>query len=101
MKHIIIKSFSIIFLIASISCSTNIKEQAKEQNDNTLIKEMYQKDIEIRELDSKTDTVNLEEYDKKHREKIFQLLAFKSYLLWCDMNKALHTEHKYILYQAV
>jgi hypothetical protein len=40
-----------------------------------LIKEFYNKDIEIRELDAKTDTVNLEEYDKKHREQIFQLLA--------------------------
>lgn len=75
MKHIIIKSLSIIFLVVSTSCSTNIKQKTTEQNDNTLIKEMYQKDIDIRELDAKTDTVNLEEYDKKHREKIFQLLA--------------------------
>lgn len=75
MKHIIIKSLSVIFLVASISCSTSIKQKTTQQNDNTLIKEMYQKDIDIRELDAKTDTVNLEEYDKKHREKIFQLLA--------------------------
>lgn len=26
-------------------------------------------------LDAKTDTVNLEDYDKIHRDKIFQLLA--------------------------
>jgi len=43
--------------------------------DNPIIEALYEKDIQIRELDAKTDTVNLEEYDKKHREQIFQLLA--------------------------
>lgn len=58
-------------------CSVN-KHESKlttKNVDNSLIKELYLKDIEIRELDAKTDTVNLENYDKVHREKIFQLLA--------------------------
>jgi len=75
MKHFIFESFSIILLVSSISCSNILKEQITEKEDNLLIKEMYQKDIEIRELDAKSDTVNLEECDKKHREQIFQLLA--------------------------
>ena len=44
-------------------------------DENPLIEKLYLKDIEIRALDEKTDTVNLESYDKKHREQIFQLLA--------------------------
>lgn len=75
MKPFIIKSFLIICLVSSISCSIKTKEQVSKKEDNSLIKAMYLKDIEIRELDAKTDTVNLEEYDKKHREQIFQLLA--------------------------
>lgn len=62
-------------LTTTISCSNNINNQIAEIEDNSLIKELYQRDIEIRELDEKTDTVNLETYDKKHREQIFQLLA--------------------------
>jgi hypothetical protein len=53
----------------------NKVSQNTKINDNELIRELYLKDIEIRELDAKTDTVNLEAYDKKHREKIFELLA--------------------------
>lgn len=45
------------------------------QEDNPLIQKLYEKDLEIRKLDSETDTVNLENYDKLHREQIFQLLA--------------------------
>ncbi len=43
--------------------------------DNQALKEMYLKDIEIREQDERTDTVNLESFDKVHREKVFELLA--------------------------
>jgi hypothetical protein len=43
--------------------------------DNQVLKEMYLKDIEIRALDERTDTVNLESFDKVHREKVFELLA--------------------------
>ena len=69
----------IVLLLASsllTNCSVNKKgAQKSTQSDNPLILELYLKDIEIRELDEKTDTVNLENYDKVHREKIFQLLA--------------------------
>ncbi len=75
MKKIIIKSFLLTVLAISFSCSNKSKNQIIEKGDNLLIEEMYKKDIEIRELDVKTDTVNLEEYDKKHREQVFQLLA--------------------------
>jgi outer membrane murein-binding lipoprotein Lpp len=58
-------------------CAVNRQKQniASVTADNLIIKELYEKDIQIRELDAKTDTVNLEYYDKKHREQIFQLLA--------------------------
>lgn len=59
------------------SCLVNKKKQiiTTVAKDNPIIKELYEKDILIRELDAKTDTVILENYDKKHREQIFQLLA--------------------------
>lgn len=75
MKKYIFKSSLIVLVFALISCSNYRHEPTAEKEDNPLIEEMYLKDIEIRELDAKTDTVNLEEYDKIHREKIFQLLA--------------------------
>jgi len=52
----------------------NIKQVVLLVDNPTIIK-MYLKDIEIREFDSKTDTVNLEDYDKIHRDKIFVMLA--------------------------
>ncbi|MDX1904997.1 MAG: hypothetical protein SFU27_12640 [Thermonemataceae bacterium] len=73
MNRLFIKSFLFFLFVVIVSCSTIRKDKLKV--DNSLIKEIYLKDIEIRELDAKTDTVNLEEYDKKHREQIFQLLA--------------------------
>ena len=75
MKKYIFKSSLIVLVFTLISCSNYRHEPTAEKEDNPLIEEMYLKDIEIRELDAKTDTVNLEEYDKIHREKIFQLLA--------------------------
>lgn len=75
MKHLMTQSFSMILLVVLVSCSTQPKDQTAKEEDNPIIKEMYDKDIAIRELDAKTDTVNLEEYDKGHREKIFQLLS--------------------------
>lgn len=58
-------------------CAVNKQKQniSSGTMDNPTIKELYEKDIQIRELDAKTDTINLEDYDKKHREQIFQLLA--------------------------
>jgi hypothetical protein len=75
MRPVIIQSFITLLFVVSVSCSTTKQEQVIKKEDNPLIEEMYKKDIEIRELDAKTDTVNLEAYDKVHREKIFQLLA--------------------------
>ncbi|MBP7556200.1 MAG: hypothetical protein KA821_08055 [Chitinophagaceae bacterium] len=70
-----------------------------EKKDNPLVKTLYQKDIEIRELDAKTDTVNLEAYDKKHREQIFRLLAENKLLTPKDKVRAAwilqHTAAKY------
>lgn len=75
MRPVIIQSFTTLLFVVSVSCSTTKQTQVIKKEDNPLIEEMYKKDIEIRELDAKTDTVNLEAYDKVHREKIFQLLA--------------------------
>ncbi len=46
-----------------------------ETKDNPLIKALYLKDVEIRKLDTKTDTVKLNNYDNVHREQVLQLLA--------------------------
>lgn len=75
MNRLFVKSFLFFLFVVIVSCSIIRKDKLKVEVDNSLIKEIYLKDIEIRELDAKTDTVNLEEYDKKHREQIFQLLA--------------------------
>ncbi|UYN87904.1 MAG: hypothetical protein KIT51_06535 [Cyclobacteriaceae bacterium] len=64
---LIIVIFYVVINLSSCS-ETDIK-------DNVEIIKMYQKDISIRELDAKTDTVNLEAYDKVHRERVFELLA--------------------------
>lgn len=73
------KIASIILIVCLLisSCSGNKQKPiiTSVAIDNPIIKELYEKDIQIRELDEKTDTVNLEDYDKKHREQIFQLLA--------------------------
>lgn len=75
MNHLIVKTFSLATLILISSCTVKKKEIAIATKDNALIEELYLKDIEIRELDAKTDTVNLENYDKVHRAQLFQLLA--------------------------
>jgi hypothetical protein len=64
---------SALFLI--VSCHNNVERQIVKIEDNSLIVKLHSKDIQIRELDFKTDTVNLENYDKIHREKTFELLA--------------------------
>lgn len=67
--------FTLIALFLIVGCNNNVAKQIVKIEDNSLIKKLYSKNIEIRELDSKTDTVNLENYDNVHREKIFKLLA--------------------------
>lgn len=73
MTNKLIKSLSLALLIAATGCS--VKEKEAEINDNPVIDNLYKIDLEIRELDARTDTVNLEDYDKRHREKVFELLA--------------------------
>lgn len=75
MNNVRVELLTLLFLFQIIACSTNKRDDEVLMKDNPIIQELYRKDIEIRELDAKTDTVNLEEYDKVHREKIFQLLA--------------------------
>ena len=75
MRITVIQSLFVLLSVTSVSCSPTKQNQSIAKEDNPLIEEMYKKDIEIRELDAKTDTVNLESYDKVHREKIFQLLS--------------------------
>lgn len=64
-----------ILLLNSIRCSNRQDAEFEKPKDNSQLEALYDKDIEIRELDAKTDTVNLENYDKVHREQVFQLLA--------------------------
>ena len=75
MVNFLIKTLSLISLFVAISCSDKKKDTIFEENDNPQIEKLYLKDLEIRELDAKTNTVNLEDYDKTHREQILQLLA--------------------------
>lgn len=74
MTNKLIKSLSLVLLIAT-GCSVKEQEQEAEIIDNPIIDNLYKIDLEIRELDARTDTVNLEDYDKRHREKVFELLA--------------------------
>lgn len=75
MKKNIVQSVSLLLLATTMGCSVKRTTQVVTVDENPLIEKLYLKDIEIRALDEKTDTVNLESYDKKHREQIFQLLA--------------------------
>lgn len=89
MNKLLFKLFTLILLYIGIyGCSSNKFKQAVNNEDNLTIKEIYLKDIEIRELDAKTDTVNLEAYDKKHREQIFQLLAENKVITAMDKIRA-------------
>jgi hypothetical protein len=58
-----------------ISCSYKSNPTISPQIDNKTLEVLFKKDIEIRELDEKTDTVILENYDKVHRNKVFEMLA--------------------------
>lgn len=93
-----VKSTLLIIMVIVISCTAK-KTNIEGKKDNPLVKTLYQKDIELRELDAKTDTVNLEAYDKKHREQIFQLLAENKLVTPKDKVRAAwilqHTAAKY------
>lgn len=80
--------FIFFLLFNSISSKSQQLIPSDGIDDNLIIKKMYQKDIEIRELDAKTDTVNLEDFDKIHREKIFELLATNQVITPFDKYRA-------------
>ncbi len=80
--------FIVLLLLISLSSKSQQVRRVDGVDDNPIIKKMYQKDIEIRELDAKTDTVNLEDFDKLHREKIFALLAANQVITPVDKYRA-------------
>jgi len=75
MNKFISPLFSLILIVVTVSCSKKQFAQVVKIKDNPIIEQLFLKDIEIRELDVKTDTVILENYDKIHRNKIFEMLA--------------------------
>lgn len=85
-------------LLMAISCTAKVDDK-REWVNNPEIETIYQKDIAIRELDARTDTVNLEAYDQSHREQVFQLLAENKVLTPGDKVKAAwilqHTAARY------
>lgn len=93
-----VKSTALVVMVIAISCTAK-KTPVDEKKDNPLVETLFQKDIEIRELDARTDTVNLEAYDKKHREQIYQLLAENKLVTPNDKVRAAwilqHTAAKY------
>ncbi|MEJ5995941.1 hypothetical protein WG904_16045 [Pedobacter sp. Du54] len=88
MSKFTVKFFSFFLFISIIGCSIKNNMQVLDIKDNALIKSLYLNDVEIRKLDAKTDTVNLENYDKIHREQIFQLLAENKVLTSKDKIRA-------------
>jgi hypothetical protein len=67
--------FVLIALVSFLSCKEAQQEKTVKPVDNPEIEQLFLKDIEVRELDARTDTVILENYDKVHRNRIFELLA--------------------------
>jgi len=65
----------ILVLFIYTSCKNGNKQEVNTVIDDSTIIKMYLKDIEIRELDAKYDTINLEVYDKIHRDKVLNMLA--------------------------
>lgn len=68
-------SFLLIALVSVLSCKEGQDEKTVKPVDNPEIEQLFHKDIEVRELDARTDTVILENYDKVHRNRIFELLS--------------------------
>lgn len=67
--------FVLIALVSFLSCKEAPQEKTVKQVDHPEIEQLFLKDIEVRELDARTDTIILENYDKVHRNRIFELLA--------------------------
>ncbi len=74
-QKILAKFVFLMLLLLFANCKVNSVYKKVRLTDNLLIINMYLKDIEIRALDEKTDTVNLENYDRIHRNKILEMLA--------------------------
>jgi hypothetical protein len=68
-------SYVLIALVTLLSCKEARQEKTVKPVDHPEIEQLFLKDIELRELDARTDTVILENYDKVHRNRIFELLA--------------------------
>lgn len=68
-------TYVLIALVTLLSCKEAQEEKTVKPIDNPEIEQLFLKDIELRELDARTDTVILENYDKVHRNRIFELLA--------------------------
>ena len=68
-------SFLLIALVSVLSCKEGQDEKTVKPVDHPEIEQLFLKDIEVQELDARTDTVILENYDKVHRNRIFELLA--------------------------
>lgn len=68
-------TYVLIALVTLLSCKEAQEEKRVKPIDNPEIEQLFLKDIEVRELDARTDTVILENYDKVHRNRIFELLA--------------------------
>lgn len=99
MNNYTVKILLLAVLIILMSCSNEKREQIENYIDNPKIEKLFLKDNEIRELDAKTDTVVLENYDKIHRDKIFELLATNQVITPRDKFRAAlilqHTAAKY------
>ena len=68
-----LQTITVLFSLLITSCT--LPEVTVTITDNEPLKSMYEKDLEIRELNAKEDTIRLEDYDKIHREKVFELLS--------------------------
>lgn len=87
MNSVLVASVVLVFGLCA-SCSGKNQSKKSQWKDNELIESLYLKDLEIRALDAKSDTVNLEAYDKVHREQIFRLLAQNKVITSLDKIRA-------------
>lgn len=76
-----LKTIYLLSILMVASCSPSEQKNSDQENhtteivDNKLLDSIYKKDLEIRELDAQTDTIRLEDYDKVHRNMVFEQLS--------------------------
>lgn len=95
-KNSVIRTHGPITYLAAIqtialfimSCTAKQPEAESILADNPEIERLFLKDVEIRELDEKTDTVVLERYDKQHRNRIFEMMAKRQVVTPMDKFRA-------------